>query len=91
MGLLNMNLLKILQDLLDKKSYNEVAKELNISASTVKRWVELKNVPEAYCFELMKLSKIEIDYKLFSYKQKDQFFSPHETALYCFNISWNLL
>ena len=82
---MNMDLLKILQDLLDKKSYNEVAKELNISASTVKRWVELKNVPEAYCFELMKLSKIEIDYKLFSYKQKDQFFSPHETALYCYN------
>ena len=47
------DLLKLLNNILETKSYKEIAEELNIAIGTVKRWSELKNVPKSYCFELM--------------------------------------
>ena len=54
---MSQELLNILNDLLKSKSYNDIAKELNIASGTVKRWNELNNVPPAYCCELMKLAQ----------------------------------
>ena len=79
------NLLEILNQLLNKQSYSDIANELNIAVGTVKRWVELNNVPKSYTFELLKLANINIDYSQFEYKDKDQFFTPIKTAKYCYN------
>ncbi len=82
-----MELLDILENnLLKKYSYNDIAKNINISIGTIKRWVLLRNVPNAYRFELMKMANIEIDYSKYDYKEKDQFFTPHECTTYCFDI-----
>jgi len=84
-------LLDLLDTLLKDKSYKEIAEELNIASGTVKRWKELENVPESYNFELMKLANIKIDYSKFTYKDKDQFFTPVETAKYCHNKMLEIL
>jgi len=79
-------LLNLLEEILQNKSVTEVAKELNLARGTVVRWRELENVPEAYQFDLMKIAGRDIDYTKFSYKQKDQFFTPVETAKYCYQV-----
>lgn len=79
----DINLLEILNTILETNTYADVAKEINVATGTVKRWNELKKVPKAYTFELMKLAKIDIDYSKFTYKEKDQFFTPNATAKYC--------
>jgi hypothetical protein len=81
---LQYDLNNILNKLLESKSYSEIAKEINVAIGTVKRWTELKQVPKSYTFELLKLGNIDIDYSKFSYKEKDQFFTPSATAEYCY-------
>ena len=75
----------LLNKILETKSYSLIAKQINVSVGTVKRWSELKNVPKSYTFELLKLANIKIDYSKFTYKEKDQFFTPTTTATYCYN------
>jgi hypothetical protein len=77
------DLLKILNTILETKSYSEIATIMNVANGTVKRWNDLKKVPKAYTFELLKIANIEIDYSNFSYKEKDQFFTPDSTSEYC--------
>ena len=81
------NLLELLNTILETKSYNDISNELNVAIGTVKRWNELKNVPRAYCFELMRLANMDIDYSMFSPKEKDQFFTPENAAKYCIDKS----
>ena len=71
---------------LKTKSYNDIAKYVNVAAGTVKRWKELNSVPSSYQFDLFKLNNIPIDYAKFSYKDKDQFYTPTETAKKCFDV-----
>jgi len=75
----------ILNKILKSKTYSDIAKEINVSTGTVKRWIELKKVPKSYTFELLKLSNIDIDYSKFNYKEKDQFFTLDTTAEYCYS------
>ena len=56
------DLLKLLNSILEKKSYSEIAATLNVAIGTVKRWNELEKVPRAYYFELMKIANVNIDY-----------------------------
>ena len=79
-----MDNLELLHKILQSKSYKEIANELNITVSTVKRWIELKDVPKAYIFELMRLAELNIDYSKFTFKEKDQFYTPITTAKYCY-------
>ena len=79
------NLLDILNKLLETNTYKYISINLNVAIGTIKRWIELKNVPKSYTFDLMKLSQIEIDYSRFTYKENDQFFTPVNTAKYCYN------
>jgi hypothetical protein len=69
------------------ESANEIAKKLNVALGTVKRWEELESVPGAYCFELMNLANMEIDYGRYSFKEKDQFYTPITAARYCYDKS----
>ena len=79
------DLLDILNTLLKTDTYSNIATNLNVAIGTVKRWIELKNIPISYTFDLMKMAKINIDYSTFTYKEKDQFFTPKNTAIYCYN------
>tara|TARA_R110000851_G_scaffold135147_4_gene270569 strand:- start:427 stop:1482 length:1056 start_codon:yes stop_codon:yes gene_type:complete len=79
------DLIKLLTTLLSEKSYHEISDILNVSQGTVKRWVQNNSVPPLYCFELMKMSGIPIDYSKFSCKEKDQFFTPTATAQRCYS------
>ena len=81
----NYNLINILNKILESKSYTDIAKEINVAVGTVKRWNELEKVPKSYTFELLKLANIDIDYSKFTYKEKDQFYTPDTTAKYCYS------
>jgi len=86
-----MLLLEQLRELLKVKSYQEISRYLNVSVGTVKRWIIQENVPSGYRFELMKLSNLDIDYSEYSYKEKDQFYTPPQTAEYCYSKFLNIL
>ena len=75
-----------LKSLFNLYSIKEIAEKLNISKGTIIRWIELNEIPYNYEFEIMKLLKIEIDYSKYSSKQKDQFYTPIETAKKCYEI-----
>lgn len=74
----------ILNEILKTRSYSDIAGEINVALGTVKRWNDTGNVPRAYIFELLKMAGIDIDYSKFSYKEKDQFFTPVATSRYCY-------
>jgi len=82
----NYNLLDILNTLFTKYSLNELAKELNVATGTITRWIQLNDIPKNYEFDILKLSNIEINYSNYSTKEKEQFFTPVETAVKCFQI-----
>ena len=75
----------LLNKILESKTYSDIAREINVAIGTVKRWNYLKNVPKPYTFEMLKLANIDIDYSKFTYKEKDQFFTPNTTAKYCYS------
>jgi hypothetical protein len=82
----NHDLLDLLQKLLEKNTIKVISEKLNLSSGTLLRWIELKDIPQSYEFDLLKLSNIKIDYSKYSSKQKDQFFTPVDTAKKCFDI-----
>jgi len=84
-------ILDILKNILKEKKINNIAKELNVASGTIKRWLDLDNVPSLYQFDIMKLNNIKIDYSKYNYKEKDQFYTPIDTALYCYNIFLNII
>jgi hypothetical protein len=97
-----MNILEILQNCIIKHSIVEdnngkeivnrnrglryVANYMNVSVGTIKRWIELKDVPRYYVFDLYNLLGVEIDYKKFTAKDKDQFFTSKSTAKRCYDL-----
>ena len=76
---------KILQ-IIKKDDINILSKKLNIARGTILRWLELKHVPKNYYFEIFKFYNIDIDYSKYSYKDKDQFFTPENIAKHCYNV-----
>lgn len=78
-------LLTIFRDILHTQSYKDLAAYLNLAVGTVRRWDDTDKVPPGYRFELMKLAKMDIDYSKFSFKEKDQFFTPTVTAERCYS------
>ena len=74
---------EIFEKVKEKYTLAQIAKVLNVAPGTVNRWNINKNVPEAYQFDLMKLAGIDINYSLFSPKDKDQFFTPANVAQHC--------
>jgi len=64
---------------------------LYLHKGTVKRWMEKKEVPPQYYFDLCRVAGIAVDYSQFSDKEKDQFFTDSDTARYCFNKTLEIL
>ena len=87
----HINLLELVTSILQEKSYTDISIELNVAVGTIKRWVELENVPKQYCFDLMRIAKMDIDYSKFTFKDKDQFYTPQKTAEYCYSKFLHIL
>jgi len=79
------DLIEILNKILESKTYSYISTNINVATGTVKRWNELKKVPKSYTFDLLKLANIKIDYSNFSYKDKDQFFTPIIASKKCYS------
>lgn len=75
--------LTLFQECLKTTSIKDVATKLNLCVGTVKRWLELKDVPVQYTFDLYKLLSMEIDYSKYTSSLKDQFFTPASIAVTC--------
>lgn len=85
------NLFEMYVMLITERTKKEVADILNVSVGTLQRWELLGKIPYSYIFDFLKLLKQPIDYSLFDYKEKDQFFTPLNTAEYCYNIVKDIL
>lgn len=70
----------LLEECLKQVSIKGVANKLNLSVGTVRRWIELKDVPTQYTFDLYKILSKEIDYSKYTSSLKDQFFTPKDLA-----------
>lgn len=68
------------------KAITDIAADLNLARGTVTRWMELKNIPTQYEFDILKLCNEKIDYTKYTAKQKDQFFTSSETAKHCYSV-----
>ena len=64
---------------------------LCLHKGTVLRWMEKKEVPPQYYFDLCRVAGIAVDYSQFSDKEKDQFFTDPETACYCYAKTLEIL
>ena len=73
----------MLEECLEKVSIKEVADKLNLCVGTIRRWIELKDVPIQYTFDLYKILSREIDYSKYTSSLKDQFFTPRDLAKKC--------
>jgi hypothetical protein len=78
--------IQLLEECLKQKSIKQISEKLNVCVGTVNRWIDLKNVPIQYTFDLYKILSKKIDYSLFSSSLKDQFYTSDEVAINCWNI-----
>jgi hypothetical protein len=81
-----MDTYNLLKECLDKLSIKEIANKLNVCIGTIKRWVELKNIPIQYTFNLCNILSKQIDYSMYTSSLKDQFFTPKDLAKKCWDI-----
>lgn len=75
--------ISLLEECLDIMSIKDIAIKLNICIGTIKRWIELEDVPIQYTFDLYKLLSKEIIYSKYTSSQKDQFFTPKDLSKKC--------
>jgi hypothetical protein len=75
----------LLKECLKKTTIKDVANKLNLCVGTVKRWIELNDVPIQYTFDLYKILSKEIDYTKYPSSLKDQFFTPKDVAKKCWD------
>jgi len=59
---------------------------LNVDINTIRRWKKLENIPPQYYFDLCRFDGLDINYNKFSYKEKDQFYTPISTAQHCIDV-----
>jgi len=76
----------LLTELLTNHTMKDIAKKLNLAIGTVQRWLDLDNIPRHYTFDLLRLLNKEIDYSLYKSSEKDQFFTPNNIAIKCYDI-----
>ena len=83
----------LLDEILKTHRIKDVAEKLNLAVGTVKRWLELKNVPHHYRFDLLRFLGRPVAYAEYSSAAKDQFFTPSTLAekcwkTFCEKIVW---
>ena len=77
--------INLLKECLKINKIKEISTKLNVCIGTVKRWIELNDVPIQYIFDLLKILSREIDYSLYPFSLKDQIFTPNNIAINCWN------
>lgn len=82
----NDTIFSLFEECLQKVSIKEVAVKLNLCVGTIRRWIELKDVPIQYTFDLYKILSKEIVYSKYTSSLKDQFFTPKDLAKKCWEI-----
>ena len=87
----NYDVNKIFDSVSKKYSLSQIAQQLNVNTGTVNRWKTLNKVPENYIFDLLKMDGQEINYKDFSFQEKDQFFTSQTIAQQCIDICFDEL
>lgn len=80
-----MNLWEMFQSL--PYSNKEVADKIGLHVGTVKRWVLLQEVPDAYYFDFCRMLGITPDLSTFDFSAKDQFYTKESTALHCISVA----
>jgi len=75
----------LFEECLKNVSIKDIADKLNICTGTIRRWIELKNVPNLYIFDLYKILSKDIDYTKYTSSLKDQFFTPICIAKKCWD------
>ena len=78
-------------ELSNKFTPNQLAEFLGVNRGTVLRWIDKKEVPSQYYFDLCRVANINVDYSNYSFKEKDQFFTHKSTAIYCYNKTIEIL
>jgi hypothetical protein len=81
-----MSNIELLKECLETYKLKELATKLNLCIGTIKRWIELKDVPIHYTFDLYKLLSKEIDYRHYPSSLKDQFFTPKALVEKCWRM-----
>ena len=81
--------LQLLEECLKKFTIKDISNKLNLCVGTVKRWIDLKDVPIQYTFDLYKILSKDINYSKYSSSLKDQFFTPKSLAEKCYNTFQN--
>lgn len=69
----------------NKHGMNAICEGLYLHKGTVNRWMEKKEVPPQYYFDLCRIAGVDVDYSQYSEKEKDQFFTSKDTAPYCYD------
>lgn len=80
----------LLYECLTKYSQNFIANKLFIHKGTMRRWISARKVPPHYYNDLNNLlgDKYPIQN---DYRAKDQFFTKHNTSLYCYHKTLEVL
>ena len=73
------------------KGIKHISKYINVNNGTIKRWIDLDNVPNYYKFDLSEMLGIPVDLSTLTPKEKDQFFTSKETAKLCFDLFQTVL
>jgi len=68
-----------------------ICEELYLHKGTINRWMEKKEVPPQYYFDLCRLAGVPVLYSNFTDKEKDQFFTHPNTAEYCYQQTLKIL
>ena len=68
------DIFEFFQSLKEKYTIDEFSSYLAVSRGTIKRWVEKKEIPSYYYFDLCRMDGIKIDYTKHSEKEKDQIY-----------------
>jgi predicted RNA methylase len=76
----------LLTTILEKHSLKVTANLLHLAVGTVQRWLDLKNIPPQYKFDLLRLSGKTINPQEYKSSEKDQFFTPEPIVHKCWNI-----
>lgn len=82
---MSMNLWDMFQSL--PYSNKEIADRIGLHVGTIKRWVELQEVPGDYYFDFCRMMNIKPDSSNFDFTSKDQFFTKPETAKHCIDVT----
>lgn len=75
----------LVKNIIHKHGISFLSTKLSVNKGAIKRWIDLDNVPSYYKVDLLKLNGKEVDFTKLSYKDKDQFFTDKNTAVYCYS------